>query len=328
MINVNEALKKDFNELTPDEQNELYKTFLLYVVRKEIAEQNKQLTSIFNAISAEKSNSRVIANYFNYFNSCFVNCNLISCLTEREVNSNYLENLSNEGFNKLLQQTSSFNRQVALICFSLRDRERIPNRVDLKTMIAYANMQARTISNFKFHRMPIRDAIQEAAKTTRSEFRKKYGYNINDGKISETCNNYQNPGKKLSTLWTKMLNETLHNIRSLDNESALDFVVKKFTPTYYQNSILNQALNNVNFETDLKVQEQQDLMKKLSFVPTKSGQFAFSDSAIPADYDEVFTKSYRQEVYDDFYFNAITCNIRKQLTDLSQIINKDSSKKQ
>ena len=218
MININDIVKKEFIDLSKEEREFVHKLFLKYYVRREIAEQNKKLSKIF---SMQNNSSQSIATFFNYFNSSFLNCNLISCLSEQEAATYYLSNLSNDEFNYLVNSTTSFNRQMALVCFSLREHERIPNRVDLKTMIAYANMQNLAIKNIESGTYKsIYDAITNAAQTIRHEFKQKYGHSLNDNRAKETCENYKAPGKKISSVFIKMLSQLQKEIELMPQNEA------------------------------------------------------------------------------------------------------------
>ena len=46
MFNLNEAVKHDFKDLSKEDQDYILKTFLRYIVRSEVADNNKVLSSI------------------------------------------------------------------------------------------------------------------------------------------------------------------------------------------------------------------------------------------------------------------------------------------
>lgn len=161
----NGASKTEFSKLSFDDQKSLYYQFQRYAVRKEIADNNALLSSIFKKVGDYSS-------YFNAFNSAFIgNHNMIDLLYDGELDS--LPYMSNASFESKLSN-AKFERQIALICYSLRNNERIPNRVDFPVLIAYANMQNRVL---KYYRQGVRviDAIDRAGQETREEFLNKYG---------------------------------------------------------------------------------------------------------------------------------------------------------
>ena len=48
MFNLNEAVKHDFKDLSKEDQDYILKTFLRYIVRSEVADNNKILSSMFS----------------------------------------------------------------------------------------------------------------------------------------------------------------------------------------------------------------------------------------------------------------------------------------
>lgn len=164
----NGASKIKYNELSYEDQKSLYYQFQRYAVRKEIADQNILLSSIFKSTGDYSA-------CFNAFNSAFIgNNNLIDLLADGELDN--LPYLSNSEFeSKLL--SSRFERQLALICYSLRNNERIPNRVDYPVLISYANMQNRVL-NYKRQGYTLGDSIYRAGEETREEFLNKYGCSV------------------------------------------------------------------------------------------------------------------------------------------------------
>ena len=161
----NGASKTNFADLSFEDQKSLYYQFQRYAVRREIAEQNMELSSIFKKVGD-------YSECFNAFNSAFIgNGNMIDLLNDGELDA--LPNLSNASFESKLAN-ATFERQMALICYSLRNNERIPNRVDYPTLIAYANMQNRVLDNYR-NGMGIFKAIDVAGRETREEFVSKHG---------------------------------------------------------------------------------------------------------------------------------------------------------
>ena len=165
----NDVSKVGYANLDFEDQKSLFYQFQRYVVRRSIAENNAELSSIFKAQGDFSS-------CFNAFNSAFIgNYNMLGLLRDGELDS--IPNMSNSSFEALLNN-AKFERQIALICYSLRNNERIPNRVDYPVLISYANMQDRVLS---YHDKGeyLFDAIKLAGEETREEFMYKYGCSMN-----------------------------------------------------------------------------------------------------------------------------------------------------
>lgn len=161
----NDVSKLGFSNVDFEDQKSIFYQFQRYVVRKSIADNNAELSSIFKSQGDYST-------CFNYFNSAFVgNYNMLNLLRDGELDS--LPNMSNASFESLLNN-ARFDRQIALICYSLRNNERIPNRVDYPVLIAYANMQDRVLKYYN-NGESIFDAMKIAGEETRDEFFKKYG---------------------------------------------------------------------------------------------------------------------------------------------------------
>ena len=176
MFNLNEAVKHDFKDLSKEDQDYILKTFLRYIVRSEVADNNKVLSSMF---SNGRPDARVIAGHFQSINSAFVNCNLISQISYDEATTTLLRDKSNESFNYRLAHTSDLREGAAVILFSQRPNENIPNRIDDEVLVAYSDMQTRIIRNIRLDKFRSTfDAIIYAAKQTRYEYSKKYDKRI------------------------------------------------------------------------------------------------------------------------------------------------------
>lgn len=320
MININDIVKKEFIDLSKEEREFVHKLFLKYYVRREIAEQNKQLSKIF---STQNNSSQSIATFFNYFNSSFLNCNLISCLSEQEASTYYLSNLSNDEFNWLVNNANSFNRQMALVCFSLRDHERIPNRVDLKTMIAYANMQNLAIKNIESGTYKsIYDAITNAAQTIRHEFKQKYGHSLNDNRAKETCENYKAPGKKVSTIFLKMLSQLQHEIEAMPTYEAQKLIETLFTPTNLSMHNLKKAVAVAPIKAEKEVQHARNIQKNLAIKSSTDGKIEFDDYCDIRDYDEAFSYSFEQQCFKEEMIEALMTNLKSVQIELSSQLSK------
>lgn len=288
-FDINSALNKKYSELNKDEQDYVFTTFMRYLVRKEIAEQNSVLSSYF---SNGSSNSKVISQYFNYFNSLYANCNLISQLTYDEVNTNYLLNLSDEGFNRLINNASSFSRQAALICFSKRNHERIPNRVKYNALVSYADMQYRTIQNIESgNYRNIYDTMTDAAKITRREFENKYGYKINDTRALGEYQDYKRPSKKTAIVWNNMNKHFANRIENMNGNESVDFLKEFFAPTLKMKTELEASIESSKRITKNSMKSRFETI--LDAMKIKEGdQLTFDTYANIADYDEIKNPRY------------------------------------
>ncbi len=320
MININDIVKKEFIDLSKEEREFVHKLFLKYYVRREIAEQNKQLSKIF---SMQNNSSQSIATFFNFFNSSFLNCNLISCLSEQEASTYYLTNLSNDEFNWLVNNASSFNRQMALVCFSMRDHERIPNRVDLKTMIAYANMQNLAIKNIESGTYKsIYDAITNAAQTIRHEFKQKYGHSLNDNRAKETCENYKAPGKKVSTIFLKMLSQLQNEIEAMPTHEAQKLIETLFTPTDLSMQNLKKAVAVTPIKAEQEIKTAQNIQKNIAIKSNTDGKIEFDDYCDIRDYDEAFSYSFEQQCFKEEMIEALMTNLKPIQNEISNQLSK------
>ena len=320
MININDIVKKEFIDLSKEEREFVHKLFLKYYVRREIAEQNKQLSKIF---SMQNNSSQSIATFFNFFNSSFLNCNLISCLSEQEASTYYLTNLSNDEFNWLVNNANSFNRQMALVCFSLRDHERIPNRVDLKTMIAYANMQNLAIKNIESGTYKsIYDAITNAAQTIRHEFKQKYGHSLNDNRAKETCENYKAPGKKVSTIFLKMLSQLQNEIEAMPTHEAQKLIETLFTPTDLSMQNLKKAVAVTPIKAEQEIKTAQNIQKNIAIKSNTDGKIEFDDYCDIRDYDEAFSYSFEQQCFKEEMIEALMTNLKPIQNEISNQLSK------
>lgn len=297
MFNINEAVKHDFKDLSPEDRQYIEKTFLRYIVRREVADSYRILSSIF---SNGRPDARVIAGHFQTVNSSFVNCNLISQITYQEATTDVLKDKSPESFNYRLSTTYNLKDGAAVILFSRRPNENIPNRVNYETLIAYADMQARIIDNLRSRSFRSTfDAIVDAAKTTRHEFYQKYGRKIEDTHVTEQCQLFSHPGKKTATLWIKMLDYYQEQFNAMDPGLALTKIQSMFTPTMTMKEKLSSQLDVVEEKTRREVQEYRSFVEKKFKAKPGQNINMFDDYANIADYDEAYSAQYELGVYKD-----------------------------
>ena len=198
-------LKIPFEMLDEETKEYLYDCFKRYVVRKQIADTNKEMTSLF--VSKFGNNPREFSRAFNEFNSRFVGVNLIKQLSYEEIHTDFLKNLDEDAFNRYLSRFGNiFERKIALMCFSMRPSERIANRVEFPVMVAYANMQTRALERARKNPYKSLESIfSEVASEVRKEFSQTNGYSMNNSKIAEKREDYKALGKRAAFIWKEML---------------------------------------------------------------------------------------------------------------------------
>lgn len=292
MLTLKEARKFQYSQLDDETAEYVYDLFKRYVVRKQIADKNKELTSLF-AKRMRTTNPRIYAQCFNEFNNAFVNSNLISQLDYDEIHTSILKEMTEDRFNfHLNQRGNSFERKIALMCFSQRPSERIPNRVEFPVMVAYLNMQNRVLdAGGRQPKVPLSIIIQDAGKNTRTEFLKNNGYRVNDSKVFEERVDYKSLGKKCSKLWKEMLESCREAVNAMKSEEIIQFVRERFVFTNREREYFENAVNEAVVQAYLKVQEAKLVAE--SYVET------FPDSYNLADYEEVFTPQFEEEIFKE-----------------------------
>lgn len=281
--------KIPYESLDAETQEYVYDTFKRYVVRKQIADKNKELTALF--ASRYGHNPREYARCFNEFNSMFVHSNLIRELDYDEIHTDYLRNMSEDRFNYHLSRTgNSFDRKIALICFSMRPSERIANRVDFPVMLAYANMQTIVLEMARQSRKtPLGTIFEDAAKIVRSDFKAANGYRINDSVVQAERTDYKALGRKAAPVWRDMLEFYKKHLKDIRAIEAAAFVRENFVFTQKEveefDRIYKFAIGKAHDDLVADRQGAEEYME------------ANPDTYIPADYDEVFSRAYAEDLY-------------------------------
>lgn len=283
--------KIPYEQLDAETKEYVYDTFKRYAIRKKIADTNKELTFLFSKRFGP--NPREYARCFNDFNSCFVNSNLINFLEYEEVHTNFLRDMSEERFNAYLARTgNSFDRKIALMCFSMRPSERIANRVEFPVMVAYANMQRLVLMMAKQNpKASLSTIFRDAAKLVRTDFYTTYGKKINNTTIAEKREDYKALGKKAAPVWKDMLEFYIKHLKDLNALEAAAFVKENFV--FSQEDMLEfDRLIQEGIERAHKklTEDRAEAERRMEEEP---------DDYIPADYDEVFSRAYAEELYSD-----------------------------
>ena len=308
MLTTKEAKKIPFEQLDDESQNFFYEQFKRYIVRKQIADTNKELSAMFSSF-LRTSDPRKYASCFNSFNSYFVSTNLIQQLDYDEIHTTFLRDMSEERFNAYLNRYgNTFDRKVALMCFSLRPSERIPNRVSFPVMQAYANMQTMVLElAAKNPRASLDDIFKHAAKTIRLEFFKTHGHSINDTEIATERTDYKSMGKKTAPIWQSMLELYKKRLYDLPALEAAAFVLDGFVFTEKDKKFLMPRIE------DAQNKACSNLVDARAFMEMQAEENP--DTYNVADYDEVFSRTYAEEIYSDAVIPALHTLFNKYLSD-------------
>lgn len=289
MLTIKEARKIPFAELDEETKEFIYDLFKKYVVRKKIADTNKTLTALFSKRFGQ--NPREYARCFNEFNSCFVSSDLIRCLTYDEIHTSFLKKMTEDQFNYFLERTgNSFDRKIALMCFSGRPSERIANRVSFPVMLAYANMQDIVVDNLtKDPRANLSRTFSDAARTVRTDFYKATGKKINETKVAKERTDYKAVGKKCAPIWKQMIEFYRTRLEDLEPLEAASFVRENFVFTTNEIKQFDEVSEKVLFEAAAEVESDRKFLN--DFMEENP------DDYIPADVDEAYSRLYVEEVY-------------------------------
>ena len=239
-----------------------------------------------------------------------MNANLIRELDYDEIHTNYLRDMSEDRFNYHLERTgNSFERKIALICFSGRPSERIANRVEFPVLVAYANMQDMVFDLAeKYPKMDISQIFQMAASAVRANFMKTYGKKINQTTIADVRTDYKALGKKAAPVWKQMLEFYMNGLKDIRVLEASSFVLENFLFT-------DQAKNEFMEKIEPAMQKgAEQLQADREFMQAQADEMP--DYYDVADYDEVmYSKYYADEVYAGFMLEPMQSVFHKYLRD-------------
>ena len=301
--------KLPYTELDEESKEFLYQMFKRYVVRRQITENSKVLSSLF----ARKygNNPREFSRCFNDFNSAFVGgaYQLIHYLDHDESQTDYLKNLSEDQFNYYLQRyADSFERKMALICFSQRKSERIANRLEFPAMVAYADMQSIVIDLVRRNpKEKLTNIFEYAAKVVHREFNERNGMSIRDTHIAEKRTDYKAEGKKAAKLWKQMFEFFMNGLHDYDVLPAGSFVLENFVFTKEEIERYKKAL-------DIAMSDACNVLKA-DRQRAEEYMEENPDTYVPADYDEVFSRRYADEVYFRVMEDALMSPFTRYLED-------------
>jgi hypothetical protein len=190
-----------------------------------------------------------------------------------------------------LQRTgNSFDRKVALMCFSMRPSERIANRVTFPVMLAYANMQDLVIEKMQSDpKMNLNRVFAESAKQVRTDFFRATGKKINDTDIASERTDYKSLGKKCAPIWKQMLEFYKAGLENVEPLEAANFVRENFIFTTKGRTQFDEIIGNAILDASKEVENNQQFFTQ--FMEDNP------DDYIPADVDEAVSKKYIEEIY-------------------------------
>ena len=290
MLTLKEAKKIPYEQIDDETEGYIYDLFRKYVVRKQISDANKELSTAF-AKKLKTNNPRDYASCFNRFNNAFVGSNLIGQLDYNELHTRMLKEMSEDKFNWYLQRFgNSFDRKAALVCYSMRPSERLANRMDFSAMIAYANMQRRVMQMINTNpKLSLDYIIDKAALEVRSEHYKITGKKINQTQIAEKRTDYKSVGKQASPLWREMIKKYKGQLKNLNSLEAANFVLENFIFTDADRIRFDSIYDNAISEATMFIDKAQ--------FDAESRAESDSEFYNLADYDEVFTVEFAEEIY-------------------------------
>lgn len=313
-FDINSAVKRGYSNLTKEEKQYVFGEYIRYQVRKQIADQNATLSSYFSQQTSNPYNrATVISERFKFFNSNFV-CdftdsninNLINFLTNAESSTDYLYDLSDAGFNSLLRNADSFRRQGALVCFSRRKNESLPNRLAYNELVAYANIQEQTISNIISGRFRnIYACITNATTLEKNAYKEKFGHSANYARVLPECSVYkQSVGKKTAMLWNSMIDHYTTKMEGMTGAEAINYLYKLTPQTNKHLEEVDKLIERTDSKSRAHLKTRCEVI--LDALNIKEGdQITFDAAANLADYDEIKSSSHREQEIDEARKEAV-----------------------
>lgn len=307
MLELKDARKLPYTELDEETKEYIYDLFKRYVVRRQITEQNKELTKLFS--HRYGNNPREYSACFNSFNSSFLNTNLIRELDYDEIHTDFLREMSEDRFNYQLAKARTFDRKMALICFSGRPSERMANRMEFPVMVAYANMQSLVLEMAKSNpRVSFDYIFEEARKKIRYDFYQTNGYKINQSNVLPERVDYKSIGKKCAKLWKEMLEFYMTGLKEVKTSEAVAFIAENFifTDRIYQD--YNDSLAVATKKGENSLESQRAVMEEQ--------KERFPESYDVADYEEVmFSQNYENETIMEYIRDVMFSIFHEYLED-------------
>ena len=318
MLTLSDAKKIPYSQVDTETEMYLYDMFRRYIVRKQIAENNKILKSVF-ARKLRTNNPRDFSNAYNNFNSAFIGCNLINQLSYDEWGTDFLKKMTEDRFNYHLNMPhNSFERKIALICYSSRASERIANRADFSVMVAYANMQSKVIEYVKkYPNKSLANIINLAAGEVRLAHERETGLQINQTQIAEKRTDYKSFAKKAIPLWHEMLQSFQRDL-----DASLDFDVYEFLINYFVFFDADKEALKAEYQEALKTAAVQVEKERNLLISQK---IRFNSYYDVSDYDETFSPVYQERAVNEA-MKLVAARIFKNYIDELNLVSTEKNK--
>lgn len=284
---------KLFIDYSPEEQEEIRKSFLKFFVRKEIANQNKKLKEIFSRYG--ESYAEGVTFGFSNFNSAFVDLDFVKTLNDYESmdESKYFSLSENE------RKIYDFNVGISQICMYKTPGVSIPNCVSLPLMVAYANMQNKVLLNVGKFSDNILDVIYNAGIEIRGDYLKKYKKTLNDSSVRKASEAHKTDTKSNCKKWVAYLEFLKFEISNGESRQSIDYLFENVFLTDKNQLRILESLERASQEAVRNIEQKRDHMKKSSlsnYEDEDKVDLEFNDFANIADYDEVFSEDYYEDM--------------------------------
>ena len=293
---------KDFSEYTPEEQEKIILTLQKYLVRKQISETNKELREIFGSMGSDYTES--VARCFTKFNSYFMGTDLYSFIDKYEEmsESSYFYKSDEE------RMMDKFTYDIACCCLSKAPGERIPNRVILPIMVAYADMQKNVLSLLYTKKYGFSDILETVSTEIRGKYYEKYGKQLNQSEIQPIEEAHKFNTKSNCKKWSSFLIELKKRISSMEISDIKELLEEMLYFTQTDRARLENRIELAHKKAIDQVKTQRESVSKMSLSNGEDDvNLQFNEYANLADYDEYFSSDYESEMVD-YYQKKDICD--------------------
>lgn len=306
---------KNFSEYSAEEQEMIRFSLKKFLVRNQISEQNKELRDHF---SKKSSNYDAVAYNFNNFNSCFMGVDLYSLMNSYDDLDEYTYFSRPENERKMFE----FNYDIARAIFSKKAGERIPNRVTLPIMVAYADMQSKVLALMVGNKYDVDEIIEWSAREVRKEYQEKYGKPLNDSEIQPLEEAHKFNTKSNCKKWVSYLKALKSELSTKTVAEMKEILEKNLFLTELERERLARNVKNASEKAKQIVKDQQNSFKEKSLIYGEDGGFEFNEYANPADYDEIFSAEYIDDMCSYYEKNIIQNEVESLIQEFNKKINK------
>ena len=311
---------KDFSEYTPEEQEKIILTLQKYLVRKQISETNKELREIFGSMGSDYTES--VARCFTKFNSYFMGTDLYSFIDKYEgmSESSYFYKSDEE------RMMDKFTYDIACSCLSKAPGERIPNRVILPIMVAYADMQKNVLSLLYTKKYRFSDILETVSTEIRDKYYEKYGKELNQSVIQPIEEAHKFNTKSNCKKWSSFLIELKKRISSMEISDIKELLEEMLYFTQTDRARLETRIELAHKKAIDQVKSQRESVSKMSLSNGEDDiNLQFNEYANLADYDEYFSSDYESEMVDYYQKKDICDDIDILLDEFMKKVQKNKS---